>query len=140
MPPSGDAPNELPEAGVRSGGAPGARHERILLVEDEAPLRVGTTRLLVEHGYTVLAAADGAEAFEFFEQASCDFDVVVTDMVMPRMRGDELARRVCDKNPVVRVIFTSGYDFGDRPPLGRLLSKPVAADTLLRAIREALDA
>jgi FixJ family two-component response regulator len=55
------------------------------------------------------------------------------------MRGDELARRLADDAPEMRVIFMSGYDSGSAPLTGRLLAKPVSAEILLRTIREVLD-
>ena len=126
-----------------AGGAavhtPKGGHERILLVEDEAALRMGTARILVEQGYEVLVAGDGVEALEVFDRERGALDVVVTDVAMPRMRGDELAQRLGERRPGMPVIFLSGYDPGDTPLTGRLLTKPVADDALLRAIREVLD-
>ena len=127
--PAGGAAVDTPEGG----------HERILLVEDDAALRMGTARILVEQGYEVLVACDGVEAQEVFEREGAALDVVVTDVAMPRMRGDELALRLGERSPAMPVIFLSGYDPGDTPLTGRLLAKPVAEDTLLRAIREVLD-
>jgi PAS domain S-box-containing protein len=118
-------------------------HERILLVEDQAALRAGTARILREQGYTVLVAAGGIEALEVFDREAGDIDVVVTDVVMPRGRGDELAQHLATRRPSLPVIFISGYDSGE-PSLkgqlkGQLLTKPVTADILLHAVREALD-
>jgi signal transduction histidine kinase len=127
--PAGGAEVDTPEGG----------YERILLVEDEAALRMGTARILVEQGYEVLVACDGVEALEVFEREGAALDVVVTDVAMPRMRGDELALRLGERSPAMPVIFLSGYDPGDTPLTGRLLAKPVAEDALLRAIREVLD-
>jgi len=126
-------------AGGAAVDAPEGGHERILLVEDEAALRMGTARILVEQGYEVLVACDGVEALEVFEREGVALDVVVTDVAMPRMRGDELALRLGERSPAMPVIFLSGYDPGDTPLTGRLLAKPVAEDALLRAIREVLD-
>ena len=110
---------------------------RLLLVEDEAALRVGTARILSVNGYEVLAAADGVEALEVYEEMEGAFDVVVTDVVMPRMRGDELAMQLHERDPGLPVLFLSGYDPEEHAPLqGRLLPKPVPEEVLLRAIRE----
>jgi PAS domain S-box-containing protein len=122
----------------RPSGDPLGGNERILLVEDEKALRVATARILAGHGYEVIAAADGFEALEFLED-SPDIDVVVTDIAMPRMRGDELAREITARRPGTRVIMMTGYDSGDGPPAGRLLAKPVGEEELLRAIREVVD-
>ena len=117
----------------------GGGYERILLVEDEKALRAATARILVAHGYDVLVASDGMEALEIFEDEGDRIDVVVTDVVMPRMKGDELSRRLVERRPEVAVIFMSGYDFSAAPLNGRLLTKPVDEETLLRAVREAID-
>jgi CheY-like chemotaxis protein len=114
-------------------------HERILLVEDEAALRVATARVLHDRGYDVLVACDGVEALEIFDREGATIDLVMTDLVMPRMRGDELARHLAERRPDLELVFMSGYDSGGAPLTGRLLAKPVAEDVLLRAIREALD-
>jgi PAS domain S-box-containing protein len=114
-------------------------HERILLVEDEKALRVGTARILTAHGYDVVVASDGVEAMEVFDSDGPTIDLVVTDVVMPRMRGDELGRLLFERRPEVPVIFMSGYDFSAAPMTGRLLTKPVDEETLLRAVREAMN-
>jgi two-component system, cell cycle sensor histidine kinase and response regulator CckA len=124
---------------VNGSDGPAGGSERILLVEDEDALREGTARLLLARGYVVLTAADGVEALEVMDREERPIDVVVTDVAMPRMRGDELARRVREDHPGVPVLFMSGYDSGGAPPAGRLLPKPVAEQDLLRAIREVMD-
>lgn len=113
-------------------------NERILLVEDEKALRVATARILAGHGYQVIAASDGVEALEFFADEP-DIDVVVTDIAMPRMRGDELARLITARRPGTRVIMMTGYNSGETAATGRLLAKPVGEEELLRAIREVVD-
>jgi PAS domain S-box-containing protein len=113
--------------------------ERIMLVEDEEPLRAGTARLLREHGYDVVVASDGIEALELFEVEKDAVKLVLTDVAMPRMRGDEFAARLAERRADLPVIFMSGYDSGDTPLTGRLLAKPVQQETLLRTIREVLD-
>jgi len=113
--------------------------ERILLVEDEAALRVGTSRVLAQNGYEVVVACDGVEALEMIEQMPVPIDLVVTDVMMPRMCGDELALKLGDQFPDLPVIFVSGYDSGNVPLSGRVLDKPVMEVELLRAVREVLD-
>ena len=113
-------------------------NERILLVEDEKSLRVATARILAGHGYEVIAASDGVEALEFFDDEP-DFDVVITDIAMPRMRGDDLARQITARRPGTRVIMMTGYNSGETSTTGRLLAKPVGEEELLRAIREVVD-
>jgi PAS domain S-box-containing protein len=114
-------------------------HERILLVEDEEPLRAGTARLLREHGYDVVVASDGIDALALFEREKDSVKLVLTDVAMPRMRGDEFAAKLAERRADVPVIFMSGYDSGGTPLTGRLLAKPVQQETLLRTVREVLD-
>ncbi len=127
------APRNEPPSDDPLGG-----NERILLVEDEKALRIATARILAGHGYEVIAASDGVEALEFLDEEP-DIDVVVTDIAMPRMRGDELARQITARRPGTRVIMMTGYDSGNGSPAGRLLAKPVGEEELLRAIREVVD-
>ena len=114
--------------------------ERLLLVEDETALRVVTERILRERGYDVVTAVDGVDAIEVFERLGGEIDALVTDVAMPRMRGDELARRLTERLPGLRVVMMSGYASGDVLNHDRVLEKPVSQSDLLRAIREALDA
>jgi PAS domain S-box-containing protein len=114
-------------------------HEVILLVEDEAALRVATSRILTGQGYDVVVAADGIEALEVQERLGSTIDLVVTDVAMPRMGGVEFAGHLKDRSPATPIIFVSGFDSGDSPLDGRLLAKPVTEHDLLSAIREVLD-
>ncbi len=113
--------------------------EHILLVEDAVALRDATARILTDAGYRVVCAADGVDALETLESATELVDLVLTDVAMPRMDGAELARRLAAKAPDLPVIFVSGYDSGDAPLTGVLLSKPVDEGDLLRTVREVLD-
>jgi CheY-like chemotaxis protein len=113
--------------------------ECVLLVDDEVPLRVATARLLRGYGYEVVIACDGLEAMELFERDGESFDIVITDIAMPRMRGDEFAMRLAERRPDLPLIFMSGYRSGSSPLTGRVLQKPVDKGDLLRAIRETLD-
>lgn len=118
-------------------------HERVLLVEDEEALRVGTARLLSAHGYDVAVAGDGVEAVELLERLARRGDhvhVVLTDVAMPRMRGDELALRVSERHPDIPLVFMSGHEADATRLAGPVLAKPVAQHTLLRALREVIDA
>ncbi|MBV9952583.1 MAG: PAS domain S-box protein [Acidimicrobiia bacterium] len=119
--------------------ADGEGSERILLVEDEQPLREATARLLQARGYDVVTAGDGIEALDVMDHEERPMDLVVTDVAMPRLRGDELAERLAVIAPEVPVLFVSGFDSGEAPLVGRLLPKPVAEQDLLRAVREVLD-
>ncbi len=128
--------NDRIESRTRSGSG---GSERILFVEDELALREGMSRALIADGYTVVQAANGIQALELFEHDGGNFDVVVTDVAMPVMRGDELARQLAKRRDRLPIIFMSGYDSQAPPTTGRTLTKPVEVHVLLRAIREAID-
>jgi PAS domain S-box-containing protein len=114
-------------------------HERILLVEDEAALRIGTARLLEDAGYHVITSTNGVQALDLFVTQELSIDILVTDVAMPLMRGDELALELKKRSPRLPVVFMTGYDSGSTPLTGRVLDKPVGATELLRAVREVLD-
>lgn len=84
-------------------------NETILLVEDEELVRNLTRQILSEYGYTVLEAQDGLEALEICDNGECKFDLLMTDVVMPRMGGRELAEKLTARLPNLRILFTSGY-------------------------------
>ena len=127
------------EPAAPAGRALDGQRQRVLVVEDESALRVGTARLLGERGYEVLTAADGVEALELIEAGDPPVDLVLTDVVMPRMRGDQLARVLAERDGHLPVILMSGYAWSPANESGRLLAKPVVEEDLLRTIREALD-
>jgi PAS domain S-box-containing protein len=113
--------------------------ERVLLVEDDESLRVSTARLLAERGYDVIVASDGIEALTLFDLQQGAVTLVLSDVGLPRMGGEEMARQLIERDPNMHIIFLSGYNSSVTPLLGRLLVKPVAEATLLRTIREMID-
>ncbi len=114
-----------PVASVAStSGAPARGSERILLVEDETTLRIATARILIEHGYEVVSASDGVEALEIYDRNDGAFDLVLSDVAMPRMRGGELADELAKRSPALKIIMMTGYASGDPPSGSRILSKP----------------
>jgi PAS domain S-box-containing protein len=122
----------------------GGSGETILLAEDESALRRVATRVLTRSGYTVLAAADGREALELLEHDR-RVDLIITDVVMPRLGGNELIKELHQRGRHIRVLFTSGYPGrGDIPeemePGFPFLTKPWTIPELLGAVRAALDA
>lgn len=124
---------------------PGSR-ETVLFVEDEVALRDLIHRVLTKGGYTVLAAADGLEALALVESHPGRIDLVVTDVIMPRMSGPELAARLRTRYPAIRILYVSGYTAdqlrSQTAALGAdaaLLAKPFTSDGLLRKVREVLD-
>jgi CheY-like chemotaxis protein len=129
-----------PREGLRPGG-----RETVLFVEDEVALRDLMQRVLAKGGYTVLAAGDGLEALALVEAHPGPIDLVVTDVIMPRMSGPALAARLRARDPGVRLLYVSGYtadQLRSQPDLGKdatLLPKPFTSDGLLRKVREVLD-
>jgi len=120
--------------------------ETILVAEDQPDLRWMICQFLQELGYSVLEAKDGADAVALSEQYRGAIDVLLTDVVMPHVRGPEVARRLCAMRRDMKVIFMSGYtegEFGsgDKPdPDLPILQKPFELDSLAVKIREVLEA
>jgi two-component system cell cycle sensor histidine kinase/response regulator CckA len=122
--------------------APEVGTERILLVEDEPVLLRMTSEMLRRQGFDVISAPDPVAALELagVEQ----FDVVVTDVVMPKMSGAELADRITETFPETRFVFVSGYtheviDERRLGPTQRFLAKPFSSAELVDAVRGVLD-
>jgi signal transduction histidine kinase len=130
-------------AALRAGGLRG--RETVLVVEDEELVRVAARRILERHGYVVLEAADGPAALALSEQHEAAIELMITDVVMPKMNGRELARRIVALRPTIKVIYVSGYADDaigeDRLLRGgaAYLQKPFSPDALLRKVRELLD-
>jgi CheY-like chemotaxis protein len=119
--------------------------ETLLLVEDEDQLRVVARGILEKNGYVVLEARGGAEAIQICEQHQGTIDLLVTDVIMPGMRGPELAAHLKPKRPAMKVLFTSGFTgdaivhHGILDSGHALLVKPITPDSLLRKVREVLE-
>jgi two-component system, cell cycle sensor histidine kinase and response regulator CckA len=118
--------------------------ETILLVEDEELLRSVVREAMEEHGYQVLEARTPAEALQLSTEFPGTIDLLVTDMIMPGMDGQELAKRVSAQRPATRIILMSGYTQhsvrnGTTLPGVRYLEKPIPTTLLLQTIRVTLD-
>jgi len=119
--------------------------ETVLLAEDEQDVREVAREFLESGGYTVLEARDGAEALQIAARHGDSIDLLVTDMVMPRMTGQELAGRLQQDRSGLRVIYMSGYSEhaaaeaarGDSSML--LLTKPFSRTAILRLVRQTLN-
>jgi PAS domain S-box-containing protein len=124
---------------------PEGGRETILVAEDDQTILKLAAQVLTRSGYTVLTASDGVEALQVFEEHSQVIDLVVTDVVMPRMGGKEVIEQMLKKRPALHHLFVSGYsqDAGHTDFIkekGRhLLSKPYSSDVLLKTIRDILD-
>ena len=128
-----NAPAADPEAPQRGMGT-------LLLVDDEPSVRSMTARVLRESGYTVIEAADGEHAIQLAANTE-RLDLLLTDVIMPRMRGADLAARLRQSRPDLRVLFMSGYPDDERflaEDLGQgsatLLEKPFTLGALTRAV------
>ena len=119
--------------------------ETILVVEDEAPLRRAAARLVERLGYTVITASDGAEALAILQREGSAIQLVLSDIVMPRMGGRALHDALRRDGSQVRFLFTSGYggeDLGEGAGsvVPVLIRKPWALSELAVKLREVLDA
>jgi PAS domain S-box-containing protein len=122
-----------------------AASETLLLVEDEASVRELLRELLESAGYKVLEASRPTEAIELAQSHPDPIDVLITDVVMPEMTGPDLARRLVDMRPGLRMLFLSGYTEGVVVDKGLLrdgahfLQKPFTSDALEAKVREVLE-
>ena len=120
-------------------------HETILLVEDEDSVREVASRILQRQGYSVVEARNGKEALREFGERGREFDLIITDIVMPEMGGLELAQRVREWAPAARILFTSGYteDAALRrsflEPGAEFIEKPFTPARLAERARQVLD-
>ena len=119
----------------------GAHGRTILLVDDETMIREIGRAVLESAGYEVLEAADGQEAIELFRRQPEGIDLVVLDLTMPKLSGQETFRALEEINPRVRILFSSGYSaenlLGTEGAVG-MLPKPYRPQLLLETVRHAL--
>ena len=121
-------------------------NETVLLAEDEQDVREVAREFLESGGYTVIEASHGQEALRVAAQHPGDIDILVTDMVMPGMTGQQLAAGLQQRRAGLRVIYMSGYsehaatEAAQSVSTARLLTKPFTRNAILRAVREVLGA
>ncbi|MGH7656682.1 MAG: ATP-binding protein, partial [Gemmatimonadales bacterium] len=137
---------ELLERGAPEGPAPsrdlrGA--ETVLLVDDEPAIRRAGSRMLERYGYRVILAEDGEDALRRLE-AEPDIDLVITDMVMPRLDARGLIEAIRKRWPELPVLLSTGYDDNRLSPgiselFNGLVAKPYTPDEILGAVRGVLD-
>lgn len=133
---------QSPERAAVSGGS-----ELILVAEDEPLVRDVAVRILESAGYRTLCASDGDEALRLFADRSDEIDLVLLDVVMPKLGGHDVYREIQRLRPETAVLFCSGYDpetfatstAGAKIARG-LVQKPFQREVLLEAVRTALDA
>jgi PAS domain S-box-containing protein len=123
---------------------PLAAEVTVLVVEDEPSLRRLACSILKRSGYTVLEAGDGDDAVEIARRSPEPIHLLLTDVIMPKMKGTEVFRKVCDFYPDIRVLYMSGYTENVIARQGVLkegihfLQKPFSAGTLLEKVTETL--
>ena len=123
---------------------PGRTAEAILLVEDEAAVRSLAKKILLQKGYRVLEASDGAIALRVAAGHVGEIDLVLTDVAMPNLGGRGMVEELKELSPDVRVLFMSGYPkeevFPDKATARNTpyLQKPFTGETLLSEVRAAL--
>ncbi len=114
----------------------------VLVVDDEKDIRILLSVILEEEGFKVYPAANGEDALDLYRRLEGEIDLVVTDMVMPKMGGKELVKRLKELNPALPIIAISGYasafSFDSIKHLDRMvfLAKPVSKKDLVNAVRE----
>jgi anti-anti-sigma factor len=139
-----DTPAKTPKHSRRDPASHGG-NETILVAEDDETVRSVCTRILERGGYTVLTAEDGGEAVALFEAKHREIDLVLLDVVMPRVTGPEAYERIKRIDPSKPVLFSSGYSHNTvhaRAVMDEklnLIRKPYRPDEMLQAVRDLLD-
>jgi DNA-binding NtrC family response regulator len=115
----------------------------VLIAEDEAAVRELAREFLKSAGYTVLTAGNGSDALAIARASGDTIDILLTDVVMPKMRGPELAKKLRELQADLKIVYMSGYlDYkrGNEELLedGLFLQKPFNRESLVRVVREAL--
>ena len=145
-PPRGEGPGALRPAEANIQDLLGRGSETILLVEDDPVVFRPTLRSLRQSGYKVLGSCNGEEAVEICRRYAEKIDLVITDMVMPRLSGRELVGRLTALRPEMKVLYISGYTDetvfrnGILEPGMQFLQKPFTPAALARKVREVLGA
>ncbi|HEV7365006.1 MAG TPA: response regulator [Gemmatimonadales bacterium] len=132
----------LDEFSPASPGRAGAAAS-VLVVDDETAVRRFAVRVLQREGYQVMEASDGAEALELVRVEGASVEVVVSDIVMPRLNGVELMQALSVSHPHLPIILMSGYATAALSELGiaapcSILTKPFPADRLLAEVHRCI--
>lgn len=120
--------------------------ETVLVVEDSDDLREIVDRILSKSGYQVMVAANGPDALKMAHDFNGHIDLVLTDLIMPQMLGSELAPRLVESRPDLRVLYMSGFaqpalgNVGALAPEVELIDKPFTEPALLARVRKVLEA
>jgi two-component system cell cycle sensor histidine kinase/response regulator CckA len=123
-----------------------AATETLLVVENETAIKMLVQMALERHGYVVLTAESGSEALRLAAEHPGPIDLLITDVVMPDLRGPELARRLVARRPGLATLFMSGYmddaigeDTSSLPVPVDFIQKPFSPSALAARVREMLD-
>jgi PAS domain S-box-containing protein len=144
LPGLGDAVTSTQEHRISSANE-GQGGETILLVEDDEPVRQLAARILGRSGYNVLQARDGLAALEVAEAYPAKINLLLTDVMMPEMGGQELAQIMAERRPETRHMFMSGYSREGLPVTKDesdgvvFLQKPFTTESLSSCVRQALN-
>jgi signal transduction histidine kinase len=139
----GNLEDRLPIAG---GEAASVGLETVLLVEDESGVRALVETVLKKLGYKVLVADSGETALKIWVERQGSIDILLTDVIMPQMSGGDLAHKLREQNPRLKILFMSGYtddmiaSHGVLAGETQLIQKPFTTEALARRIRSVLDA
>lgn len=120
-----------------------SRH-KVLVVEDDETMCDCISGLLVQYNYEVYSANRAEDALDFFEKSNAPFDLLITDMILPKMRGSELAKRLLAKNPDMQVIYMTGYPEEilakfNVPEDSVVLKKPFSLKSALMSVQNILN-
>ncbi|MBN2279187.1 MAG: response regulator [Candidatus Marinimicrobia bacterium] len=116
--------------------------ERILLVEDDKLVRSVIVEVLNNYGYKMLTSSNGIEGYEVFSQNKNDLDMIIADVIMPKMNGIELAEKIEKEHPATKILFMSGYSeqVNNLEDMGvNYIKKPFDPLELIKKIRYVLD-
>ena len=137
--------SESPPAAVETAAPPQTGRERIMAVDDEASLATLYQQTLKGLGYQVAAFTDSEEALDAFTRNPQGFDLLLTDMTMPKMTGEQLARKVLAVRPGLPVVLCTGYsekinaEKAAQLGIAEFVMKPIRQGELALIIRKALD-
>jgi len=138
-------PAELSESKPHAMSLTRGRGESVLVIDDEPALRYAVARLLERLGYIATTCAGAEDALERLADERGAYDLILTDLTMPKMNGVELAREILKKDPNARIVVMTGYSPTWNAETLRevgicdLLSKPISTLELSRTLRAALD-
>ena len=119
--------------------------ETILIAEDDEQVRIVVSKMLEQAGYRLIVAKDGLEALDLFERHEADIELILMDLVMPKLNGKDVLLKIRETNTTVPFLFSSGYfDDGEESDLlndydAELLQKPYVRNTLLETVRRMID-